>query len=500
MKLYFPEEVRIMDAQAIRLGIDQQILMENAGSATAKIIAKHYSACSVLVVCGPGHNGGDGLVAARYLANHNYTLSALIINPEKMDELTRKELELARACGVKIIEKEERFGYISNADIIVDAIFGTGLSRKPSGFYVKIIEEINKAGKPVISCDIPSGVNGKTGAANEIAVKADITVTYQVPKLGIFSAPGFKYAGKIFIEDIGIPSSVISEINSNIEFVEKKNLPPFIRREPDSHKGDFGHLLIVGGSIGKSGAVIMAANAALRVGTGLVSCAIPESLNSVFASTVISAMSLPLPEENGAISYVAIKKLPQLLNKKTALAIGPGLSVTAATRALVRTVLATSVPKVIDADGLNSTDISGLKRHNGELIITPHPGEFAKLTGIPVREIQSNRIMYAKELASEINATVVLKGARTVIASKNRIWINSTGGQSLAKGGSGDYLTGIIAGLIAQGMTAQQAAVLGTWIHGKAAELAEEKFGADGFLPTDLDRFIAKAIASTKLY
>jgi len=244
----------------------------------------------------------------------------------------------------------------------------------------------------------------------------------------------------------------------------------------------------------------MAANAALRVGTGLVSCAIPESLNSVFASTVISAMSLPLPEENGAISYVAIKKLPQLLNKKTALAIGPGLSVTAATRALVRTVLATSVPKVIDADGLNSTDISGLKRHNGELIITPHPGEFAKLTGIPVREIQSNRIMYAKELASEINATVVLKGARTVIASKNRIWINSTGGQSLAKGGSGDYLTGIIAGLIAQGMTAQQAAVLGTWIHGKAAELAEEKFGADGFLPTDLDRFIAKAIASTKLY
>ncbi|NOZ83336.1 MAG: NAD(P)H-hydrate dehydratase [Epsilonproteobacteria bacterium] len=498
MKIYLPKDVRIMDSDTVKLGIDQQILMENAGSATARIIADHYPKCRIFVACGSGHNGGDGLVASRYLANYGYKVDALIIDPTKMDELTNKELMLADACGVNITDKENYSEYVDSSDIIVDAIFGTGLSRIVSGFYAKIIEELNRTGKPIVSCDIPSGINGISGALNGIAIKAAITVTYQVAKAGIFNSPGFKYAGKIFVEDIGIPNVIVAKAESDIEFVEQNNLPQIPARELDSHKGDFGHLLIIGGSRGKSGAVIMAANAALRVGTGLVSCAIPQSLSNPFGSAAISAMSLPLPEENGSISFDAIRRLPLLLDRKTAIAVGPGLSVTMATRALLRSVLLAPITKIIDADGLNSTDINQLKKHNGGLIITPHPGEFARLINKPVAEIQNNRIDYAKKLSCDINATVILKGARTVIANEKHVWINSTGGPALAKGGSGDYLTGIVAGLSAQGMPPEQASILGTWIHGKASDLAEEEFGTESCLPTDLDKFIGRSILSVK--
>ncbi len=494
MRLYLPEDVRIMDTNAAADGINQEILMENAGSATARIISKLFPISSVFAAIGLGHNGGDGLVAARYLANYGYLVKAFIISKDRMDDIVLKELELAEKSGVEIMENGSYFDDLNSSDIIIDAIFGTGLSREVRGDIGLLISDINSTKKPVISCDIPSGISGDSGVVNGIAIHADITVTYQAAKPGLMTSPGFKYAGKIFVEDIGIPSYIIRQIMPYASFVEKNHLPSIAARSLDSHKGNFGHLLIIGGSNGKSGAVIMASSAALRIGTGLVSCAIPESINTAFETSVISAMSIPLPCEDGALSYDAIRMLPILLEKKTAVAIGPGLSVTTSTKALLRNILRTSITKIIDADGLNSTDISQLKKHNGDLIITPHPGEFAKLINKTVDAVQNNRTEFAKQLSNHINGVVVLKGARTVIASKNRIWINSTGGPALAKGGSGDYLTGIIAGLSAQGMKPEDAAVLGVWIHGTAADLAELKYGAVSALPTDLDEYIAEAV------
>ncbi len=494
MKLYLPDDIRMMDANAIAGGIGQQLLMENAGSATARIISKRFPRCSVFTAVGSGHNGGDGLTAARYLSNYGYSVAAFIINRDKMDDIVLKELELAKKSGVGIIDSESCSAVLSRSDIIIDAIFGTGLTREVKGDISSLIDNINKTKKPIISCDIPSGISGDSGIVNGIAINADITVTYQEAKSGLMTSPGFKYAGTVFVEDIGIPSYIIKQITPYALFTEKDNLPSIPKRSPDSHKGSFGHLLIIGGSKGKSGAVIMAANSALRIGTGLVSCAIPESINTVVATSVISAMSIPLPCENGAMSYDAVKKLPILLDKKTAVAIGPGLSVTAATKSLVRNILRAPITKIIDADGLNCTDTEQLKRHKGDLIITPHPGEFAKLVKKTVDIVQNNRTEFAKQLSNDINGVVVLKGARTVIASRGQLWINGTGGPALAKGGSGDYLTGFIAGLSAQGMKPEDAAVLGVWIHGKAADIAESKYGTISVLPTDLDEFTAEAV------
>jgi NAD(P)H-hydrate epimerase len=453
---------------------------------------------SALVFAGKGNNGGDGYVIARLLSLSGWEVSLIVLSEKdaitgdaavNLDRLP-DDVTVAFCGQSKILAQQ--LASISRHQLIVDAIFGTGLSSTVSGVYLEAIRAVNASGKPVVSVDIPSGVHGTTGEILGDAVKADLTVTLAAAKLGNVLYPGAALGGTLTVADIGIPADLIHKAMGH-EFIDLEAAGSMmVKRSPASHKGSFGHTLILAGSTGHTGAAALAGEAAVRSGAGLVTVAVPSSLNQIFEIKLTEAMTLPLDDMGRG--YMGCGSLPEIFAGvvgKNVIAIGPGLSRQPDTAELVRYLLETiSLPMVLDADGLNalSENLSVLARRKSPLLImTPHPGEMSRLTGLSVKEIEADRVGIARNFAMQNDIYLVLKGARTVIAAPDgRIAINSSGNPGMASGGMGDVLTGVIASLLGQGYGAFEAACLSVFIHGFSADLVALEKGTMGITASDV--------------
>jgi len=503
MRLVRTSEIQEMDSLAInRIGIPGAVLMENAARGASRIFLEHFKPAQgsqAVILCGKGNNGGDGYAMARHLAHSG--LKVLVISlakPAQDSGDAGKNLEIIKNMGIEAInaptshELENCYGHIDRCDYIIDGILGTGLSSNVEGIYRQAIQKINSSQKQVMSIDIPSGLNADNGQVMGVAVTADLTVTFGFPKLGQVIFPGAGLVGRLAVVDIGIPDVVADMVKSAHCITEQGDFDClFKERKRDSHKGDRGHLLVLAGSTGKTGAATMTALGALRSGAGLVTVGIPASLNDILEVKLTEAMTVPLPETAaGTLSIKARDEIFRLAEGKSAIAIGPGLSTNHETTALVREIVtACDLPMVIDADGLNALaeEPGILKKLDGKKILTPHPGEMGRLTGIRTSGIQLDRIGSATRFIEEYKCCLVLKGARTLITeSADRLYVNPTGNPSLSSGGAGDVLTGIISGLLTRGMPVIKAATAGVFLHGLAADLLSEEMGEAGVLASDL--------------
>ncbi len=507
MKVLTGSQMAELDRVAIEaIGMPSLVLMENAGRSVFQVIQERipdFAQKKIAIVCGKGNNGGDGLVVARHLINHGAMVDVFVLSTlaKLSDEAETNATILHRSdevihCITDKDQLSQMASALSQADLIVDAIFGTGFTGEVRGLAAQVIELINLSPAQVLSIDIPSGVESDTGKAPGPAVMADLTITLALPKVGLLFYPGRGYVGELFIGDVGYPRSLIQNFESPFALVDESGIREKLpERRPDGHKGDFGRVLVIAGSRGMTGAATLTAQAALRAGAGLVYLAFPESLSSVIETKLTEIVKLPLPDSNGALTVHSLSALEQVLDNKTVVAIGPGLSQSAQITKLLNALLPTlKIPIVLDADGINnlkSVSVLKKKRMKAPLVLTPHAGELARLLGKTREEIESNRLEIAQRTATELEAALVLKGAPTVTAwPDGRVFINSTGHSGLATGGSGDVLTGLIAGLIAQGMEASKAAVAGVYLHGRIADELKKKFGERGLIASDLIRHL----------
>ena len=501
MRLATAEQMRELDRQAIQ---DRQIpsidLMERAAEGVAEaaleLLPLRPGKCRAAVFCGAGNNGGDGIAAARLLFLKGVRVRVFLVGSyEKMTPDALEETRRLSECGVEL----ERFdpedltqsAWARGSHVLIDAIFGVGLSREiiPDSAYAAAIRLMNECSGAVVAADIASGVETDTGRALGCAVRADKTVAFTFKKVGQAVGDGVLLSGDVTVWDIGIPKDLQSGAVCAAQTVErdfaKAALPP---RKADGHKGTFGKLLIVGGSVGFTGAPYLTAAAAVRSGCGLVYLGVPQEIWAVEAAKCVSAMPFPLADKNGLLSYKALQTIKEKLACCDVLALGPGLGRSPHTERLVCELLErTEQPVVLDADGINALagHIDVLDRRKGRVtILTPHDGEFARIGG---DLSHGDRVRAAREFAVQHGCVLVLKGHRTVTATpEGNVMVNTTGNSGLAKGGSGDVLTGIIAALLAQGCTAARAAALGVWLHGRAGAQAAERLTEYAMTPEDV--------------
>lgn len=504
MKLAFAEDMRRLEQSAIEdFRIPGLVLMENAGRATVDTMVTHFGNLAgrvVAIVAGPGNNGGDGLAIARHLLQRGaLPLVFLLVSPEKLRGEAGANLEMASGLEIPlfVVDDQEKISSLhdglKDCELIIDAIFGTGLTRKLSGHYAEAVAAINGAARPVISIDIPSGLSSDTGLRMGDCVRATLTATFGLAKPGHFLAEGSEATGLLKVIDIGLPAKSISAARFKIELLDDATVRPWIvPRPPSAHKGIFGHLLVLAGSRGKTGAALLCGRGALRSGAGLISLAAPPALCDIMTTALPEAMTIALPDSPA--DHATIDDLPTILASlagKDAVVMGPGLGRAEATGRLVAELYRrVELPMVVDADGLNLLVDQGcdLKISAGPRILTPHPGEMARLTNLPTERIQADRLGIARDFASANQLWLVLKGAATVVASpKGQLAINSSGNQLLATGGSGDVLAGLIGSLLAQGSKPWQAAALGVYVHGRGADLVRsEKRWSLGLLASEL--------------
>ncbi|RJR44075.1 MAG: NAD(P)H-hydrate dehydratase [Deltaproteobacteria bacterium] len=500
MKLVTAAEMRELDRKAIEeAGIPSLVLMENAGRTTYQILRREFpDPGPVAVAAGRGNNGGDGSVVARYLAQAGIPVVIFLVaarDQVKGDALVN--LEIAARLGIEIAEVREEKDLnplahrLARSGLIVDALLGTGLNSEVKGLMRQVIDEINRMRPPVLAVDIPSGLCSDTGQPLGAAVKARVTATYGWPKIGQILPPGRDYAGRLWQVDISIPPELARETPA--ELAEAKELRALLPPRPwGGHKGNFGHLVVIAGSEGKTGAAALASEAAVRSGAGLVTLGVPASLNDILEAKITEAMTLPLPEAIGerALGMKALEPLKNFLENKTAAALGPGLGTHPETGELVRRLTRElPLPMVIDADGVNALAAAPelLKTAAGPRILTPHPGEMARFLGTTAREVQTDRLGTARKAAALTGAVVVLKGAQTLVAdATGRVSVNSTGNPALASGGTGDVLTGLIGGFLAQKLDPWDAARLGVYLHGLAADYFVDQIGSRGLIAGDL--------------
>ncbi|MBF0182917.1 MAG: NAD(P)H-hydrate dehydratase [Magnetococcales bacterium] len=500
-KLLTSAQMREADRRTIEeLGLPGVVLMENAGAQVVKVLKQRlpdWRKVPILVLAGHGNNGGDGFVIARRLLQSGARVSVFLFGQcDRLQGDALTHFQVFEGCGglvreVGIATDLQRFDQLlSHAGVVVDAVFGTGLTRPVEGVALQLFDKINRAAKPLLAVDMPSGVSADTGQILGIALQAQWTVTFAAEKIGHRTYPGAALCGEVIRVDIGIPARYLDIPEHGIA----RNLPDDLQvpqRHPDSHKGSFGHLLIWAGSLGKEGAAVLTALGALRTGPGLVTVATPANARAALLGQLTEAMSLPLPEDAEGVAVASA--LLESGIAADALAIGPGLGRGAALTEAILTLLSRwDLPAVLDADALNAVAaaghrLAGISRgRQSPLILTPHPGEFSRLLSgaISAAAVQSDRLGYALQLAHDWQVWLVLKGAGTVIAAPDgRAWINETGHHGLAAGGSGDLLTGIIAGLLTQGWPVESALRAGVWMHGAAADA--EGVGA-GLLASDL--------------
>jgi ADP-dependent NAD(P)H-hydrate dehydratase / NAD(P)H-hydrate epimerase len=489
-----PAESAVLDRASAERGIRAGRLMENAGRAVAlaaiRLAGGVYGRRAV-VVCGKGNNGGDGLVAARHLQRKGLGVSVVVLNDPagyRRPASTNFRRFHAADGRWRRYSPEQLARELGRADVAVDAIFGTGFHGPARGAAAAAIRALNDAGAPVVAVDIPSGVEGETGAIRGEVVRADVTVTFGALKPGLVFHPGTAQAGRVEVADIGFPHDLLQSDLSLVERADVWQLIP--RREAEGHKRSSGAVLVLAGSGAMTGAAILATTAAYRAGAGLVTLAVPQRILPVVEGAITEATFLPLPEtDDGTVSERAWDDLLDRLHRVDAAAVGPGLSTNPSTAKLIRKLVAECpVPFVLDADGLNAFRGRGaeLAARVSEAVITPHPGEFGRLTGMSSNEVVEDRVGHARKAAAEFRCTVLLKGSRTVVAEPDgRAFVNPTGGTYLATGGTGDVLTGIIAALLAQRLRPSEAAILGAYVHGMAGRAASEEFG-DGTVASDV--------------
>ena len=496
------KDMQQMDQYTIeKLGLPGIVLMENAGAKVAeevKAAAKGINS-KIVVLAGSGNNGGDGFVIARRLFDLGYNpLLYLVTDPKRINGDAKIHYDAYLHRGLPILyfsEIEELRVEIEKADIIVDAILGTGVSgpvREPVSKVISVVNEI-AIDKLVISVDIPSGVSSDTGKVEGAAIKADKTITFVFPKNGFFLQDGPSYIGEWKAVDISVPPSIITDLKLKLpklmtEALAKEFLP---YRPAHGHKGTFGHVLVLGGSRTFVGAPIFTAKAALNAGAGLVTLGVPESIYPLAATQSPELLFLPLFEEEGHFALNAIDQIKPSLNKMKTIAVGPGISRFTGGEAWMRSLFSSlnGQPVVVDADGLyllrNSLDI--VRQYKGIVIFTPHPGEMAVLLNLSVNEVEENRIEIAKNFAKVNNIYLLLKGHRAIIASPGGdIYINPLGHDALGKGGSGDVLTGIVSAFLAQGASPIQALVSASYLHAKTGEEKAKTLSHYGVNPPDL--------------
>jgi len=510
------DEMRRADRHAIsEAGIPGTLLMENAGSAVARFVAeRHPHAGRIAVLCGRGMNGGDGFVVARQLAARSEAF--LLGRRDDVKGDARHHLLECEKAGGRVSEVASPEGWpaalarIEAADLIVDAVLGTGLRSAPNGLAALAIDAMRArlaAGVPVVAVDLPSGVPSDSGELEWPVAGASATVTFAAPKRGHLLPPACETIGELVVADIGIPAASLAAVGPMLFLIEDRDAAvAFPRRARSAHKGDFGHVLVVAGSIGKTGAAVLAAGGALRSGAGLVTVATPEPCLAVVATARAEIMTEPLAVTgSGGLDPASLANLTALARERDAAVLGPGLGQDAGTRELVRRFARECpVPLVVDADALNALAALGaggrelLRGRGAATILTPHPGEMARLVGRPTAELQRDRVGAALMLARETGAIVVLKGERTVVAEPGgRAAICPTGNPGMATGGTGDVLSGVAGSLLAR-HGALLAATAAPFVHGRAGDLVARRIGEEGLVAGDLVEALPEAIESVR--
>ncbi len=526
MRVITAAEMREMDRRATEeYGVPGLILMENAGLRVFDCVCRVLGGVDgrmVVVLAGRGNNGGDGLVVARHLLQHGARVKVLFDgDPAGVTGDAGTNLEIWKRLGQRLYLLQDRNAIqllhlaLMQADLVVDALFGTGFRGEVRDRARKAIEAVNESGKPVVAVDIPSGVEADTGAVHGPAVQATHTVTLGLPKFGLVLEPGASRTGELHVADISLPRPLLDGDGGRYLLTPTLVRDWLPRREAEAHKGRFGHILVVAGSRGMAGAAVLAARAAALSGAGLVTLAVPHSVQEVAAGFQPEIMTLGLPETGaGTLSRAAREQIEEFLPRASVLALGPGLSTHPETVELVRELLpGVRVPCVLDADGLNAFGVEeretdqipvgppagethppGGFREKPDLVLTPHPGEMARLLGLKsAAEVQADRLGVTERTAAGWRCTVVLKGARTLVAEPGKTYINPTGNPGMATGGTGDVLTGMVAGFLAQGLEPGPAAAAAAFLHGRAGDLAAAERGQASLLAGHLLEYLPGA-------
>ena len=511
MRVLNTQQMREADRRTIEeIGIPSIVLMENAGRqavAAMEAAFEDLASSHVGVLCGRGSNGGDGFVVARTLVQRGVETSVFLLG--RVTDVrgdARTNLEVLGRIGLTVVEIadaqewELHFSEISRCELLVDAVLGTGFHGQLSGLLETVVADVNGLGVPVVSIDLPTGVSADTHEVAGEAIEASMTVTLAAPKIPLILPPADSHGGDLVIADIGIPLPVLDDVGGPyIELLTRERMRELVpARAADSHKGDFGRVLVVAGSLGRSGAAHLAATGALRSGAGLVTIATPRSCLPIVAAMAPEYMTEPLEETaSGTIDYAALDRVLEI--KADVIAIGPGLGQAPGTAAFVQGLLERAgVPLVLDADALNA--FAGepdrlMGRDGVDVIITPHPGEMARLLNISVEAVQHDRLQHATAFAANHRVHVVLKGHRTIIAGPdNRAFVNLTGNSGMATGGTGDLLTGMIAAWFAQLLDAEAACKLAVYLHGTAGDLAEADEGEVALVAGDLAARLGDAV------
>ncbi len=488
-------------------------LMERAGRGVVEALEQAFGSPAgkrVTIFCGKGNNGGDGFVVARLLRRKRARVSVLLLaDPKELrGDAQSMYRRLVRSAGASVVTAQPAKGRIreraDHADFLIDALLGTGLSSPVKGRYQEAIAAMNGSLAPTIAVDLPSGIHSDNGEILGTAVAASLTVTFGCPKIGLYVGGAINQAGRIVISDIGIPQEFVRALSLKVHLLTPQIIKPLLPQRPmASHKGTYGHAGIIAGSPGKTGAAALAGKSALRIGTGLVTVATPKTVNPTLEAQLLEAMTAPMPEtDEGTLGISAYPFLSDFAKTRDAIAIGPGIGIHQETGELVRTILSNlNQPCVVDADALNllAGHTSILSSNKFPYILTPHPGEMARLLGnLSSGSVNHDRLGIARRFAKTHHIIMVLKGARTIIASPDgQAAICPTGNPGMASGGMGDTLTGMIVGLLAQGLSPWDAARAGVYLHGLAGDMGAEKLGQAGLIASDLIECIPHALKQT---
>lgn len=487
-------------------GVSLAELMERAGAAVAKTARRMAGSGSVVVVSGKGNNGGDGIVAARLLAEADVRTTLFLLTDtasltSESSAAMKRLRESETGIDPIVLSSEDDLPrlreYLTKASLVVDCVFGFNLRGAAGGLAADVIGEINVAARPVLSVDMPSGVEADSGRAAGEAIRASRTVTFSAPKVGLLAAPGAGLAGRVQVADIGIPSELLEDAGS-IEAPDAATVAAMLPSRPfDAHKKSVGRVLVVAGSVGMTGAACLTAQGALRSGAGTVSLAAPQSLNDIFEVKLTEVMTIPMPETmSRSLLAGAADSILELCANFDSVVIGPGLSLDESTVQMVRSLVEKiSLPVVLDADGLNAivNKTAIIEERRAPTIVTPHSGELARLMKVTSEEIDADRIGCARRSAGEWDVVTVLKGAGTVVSDGTRVSVNSTGNPGLASAGTGDVLAGMIGSVVAQGAAGFEAAVVSAYIHGLAGDLAAHKLTERCVTATDVISFLPTA-------
>jgi len=506
VKILTTAQMRKVEQDCAKVGLPTNVLMENAGKAVAEEVRRILGKIDqqrILVMIGPGSNGGDGLVTARHLRDWGAKVSVCLFSQRPTGDPNLEQVRKRRLTVIDVADEGVgRFGeLLPSAEVVIDALFGTGKIRSIRSLFLQALDSVSRAKKKqpglrIIALDLPSGLDADTGEVDPACLYADETITLGFPKPGLFISPGAERVGKITVVDIGIPEYLVEQVTQvTRELITSEWAKSVIPKRPlEANKGSFGRVLVVAGSSNYIGAAYLACSGAIRVGVGLVTLATAKSLQPILASKLTEVTYLPLPESrSGVISAEAAKLIQQELGNYDVLLLGCGLGQSQSVIKLVKSILLKLKPGlsslVLDADALNT--LAGTPKWwqqlTDDVILTPHPGEMARLAGVSIDKVQSDRVGIAKKVAQEWHKTIVLKGAYTVIAAPDgQSAISSVANPGLASAGTGDVLSGAIAGLVAQGLSLFEAAACGVYLHGEAGEMVKARLGDAGMIATDL--------------